>query len=55
MGGLDIYMTRKKRMGIGVTVNLGYPLNTHVDENSLLVSSDGKLGYFASNREGGFW
>ena len=35
-------------------INLGYPLNTYVDENSLLVSSDRKLGYFASNREGGF-
>ena len=55
MGGLDIYMTRKKEDGNwSDPVNLGYPLNTYVDENSLLVSSDGKLGYFASNREGGF-
>ena len=35
----------------GSDINLGYPLNTYVDENSLLVSSDGKLGYFASNRK----
>ncbi len=55
MGGLDIFMTRKKEDGSWIDpVNLGYPLNTYVDENSLLVSSDGKLGYFASNREGGF-
>jgi len=55
MGGLDIYMTRKKEDGNwSDPINLGYPLNTYVDENSLLVSSDGKLGYFASNREGGF-
>ena len=33
--------------------NLGYPINTSADENSLLVSADGKLAYFASDRAGG--
>ena len=35
-------------------INLGYPLNTFVDENSILISPKGDLGYFSSNREGGF-
>jgi outer membrane protein OmpA-like peptidoglycan-associated protein len=35
-------------------INLGYPINTSQDENSLMVSPSGKLAYFASNREGGF-
>lgn len=55
MGGLDIYMSRKDKNGEwGTPVNLGYPLNTHHDENSLLVSADGKLAFFASDRPGGF-
>ncbi len=55
MGGLDIYMSKKDENGEwGTPVNLGYPINTHKDENSLLVSADGRLAYFASDREGGF-
>lgn len=55
MGGLDIYMTKKDKNGKWQTpINLGYPINTHANENSLLVSADGKLAYFASNREGGY-
>ncbi len=54
MGGLDIYMSRKKDNGEwGEPVNLGYPINTKNDENSLLVSPDGKKAYFGTNREGG--
>jgi outer membrane protein OmpA-like peptidoglycan-associated protein len=37
----------------GKPVNLGYPINTHKDENSLLVSADGELAFFASDRDGG--
>ncbi|MFN4234863.1 MAG: OmpA family protein [Bacteroidia bacterium] len=55
MGGLDIYVSRKDEKGEwSIPVNLGYPINTHNDENSLLVSADGKLAYFASDRAGGF-
>ena len=34
----------------GDPVNLGYPINTSADDNSLLVSPSGKIAYFASNR-----
>lgn len=55
MGGLDIYMSRMDDNGEwGKPVNLGYPINTHNDENSTLVSSKGDFAFFASNREGGF-
>ncbi|MEB2342740.1 MAG: OmpA family protein [Flavobacteriia bacterium] len=37
----------------GPALNLGYPINTPGDENSLLVGADGRLAYFASDREGG--
>lgn len=55
MGGQDLYMSRKDATGRwGKAVNLGYPINTHKNENSLLVSSKGTVALFSSNREGGF-
>lgn len=51
MGGLDIYMSKRQPDGSwGPAINLGYPINTHNDENSLLVDPSGKIAYFASNR-----
>ena len=55
MGGLDIFMTRKQENDSwSDPINLGYPLNTFVDENSILISPKGDLAYFSSNREGGY-
>jgi outer membrane protein OmpA-like peptidoglycan-associated protein/tetratricopeptide (TPR) repeat protein len=55
MGGLDIFLSRRQENGEwGKPVNLGYPINTAADENSLVVSADGKKAYFASDRKGGF-
>lgn len=55
MGGLDLYVTRLKPDGSWTNPeNLGYPINTKDDENSLMVSPDGEIGFFASNRNGGF-
>ncbi len=55
MGGLDLYLCRRQADGTwGPAVNLGYPINTYNDENSLLVDPSGKVAYFASDREGGF-
>ncbi len=55
MGGMDIYMSRRQADGEwGEAINLGYPINTWNDENSVVVGPDGKLAYMASNREGGF-
>lgn len=55
MGGLDIYVSRMDENGNwGQAENLGYPINTRFDENSLMVSSDGEIAFFASDREGGY-
>jgi outer membrane protein OmpA-like peptidoglycan-associated protein/Tol biopolymer transport system component len=55
MGGLDLYKSIKQPDGSwSKPVNLGYPINTFADENSLLVSAGGKIAYFASDREGGY-
>jgi outer membrane protein OmpA-like peptidoglycan-associated protein len=55
LGGYDLYMTRLQDDGIWSNpINLGYPINTKDDENSLMVSPDGEIGFFASDRDGGF-
>ncbi|MBI3520408.1 MAG: PD40 domain-containing protein [Bacteroidetes bacterium] len=55
MGGVDLFMSKRQADGSwGKAINLGYPINTAADENSLLVDANGKLAYFASEREGGF-
>jgi len=55
MGGYDLYMTQLQPDGMWSNPkNLGYPINTENDENSLLVFADGKLAVFASDRPGGF-
>jgi outer membrane protein OmpA-like peptidoglycan-associated protein len=55
MGGLDIYVARMDDNGKwGEPINLGYPINTIGDENSLLVGASGNIAYFASNRKGGY-
>lgn len=54
MGGLDLYMTRRDAEGRWQKpINLGYPINTYRDENSLLVSAAGGIAYFASERDSG--
>lgn len=55
LGGLDIFMSRMDENGNwGKPLNLGYPINTRFDENSLMVDATGDLAFFASNRTGGF-
>jgi outer membrane protein OmpA-like peptidoglycan-associated protein/Tol biopolymer transport system component len=55
MGGLDLFVSRKDSLGDwSKPMNLGYPINTFKDENSLMVSTSGELAYFSSNAEGGF-
>jgi outer membrane protein OmpA-like peptidoglycan-associated protein/Tol biopolymer transport system component len=55
LGGLDIFVSFLNDDGTwGEPVNLGYPVNTSGNENSLLVGPSGEIAYFASDREGGF-
>jgi outer membrane protein OmpA-like peptidoglycan-associated protein len=55
MGGLDIFYSRHDSLGNwSVPVNLGYPINTHGDEFSLIVGASGLNAYFASDQYGGF-
>jgi outer membrane protein OmpA-like peptidoglycan-associated protein len=55
LGGLDIFMSKRRPDGTwGKAVNLGYPINTNGDENSLIVSPDGQLAFMSSTRKDGF-
>lgn len=58
LGGKDLYFTRRTPGGEwGKPVNLGYPINTADDESTLVITANGKKGYFASdklNGAGGF-
>ena len=47
----DLFVTRKQPDGKwSKPENLGYPINTTDEEGSLIVSSDGKTAYYASDR-----
>ena len=49
MGGFDIFLSRLDESGDwGVVQNIGYPINSPSDENSLIVAKDGRTAYFAS-------
>ena len=55
MGGSDLYVTRLDDNGNwSKPENLGYPINTIYDENSLMVNATGEIAFFASDREGGY-
>ena len=55
MGGSDLFVCRLDDDNKwSKPENLGYPINTKFDENSILVSADGNIAFFASNREGGY-
>ncbi len=55
MGGSDMFLARKDKNGKwSAPVNLGYPINTYFNEESLIVTADGNLGLFSSDMEGGY-
>lgn len=55
MGGSDLfYTTRQADRTWSKPVNLGYPINTIENEGSLFITTDGRTGYFASDKPGGF-
>jgi len=53
-GGLDLYLIDMSDNVWGDVVNLGEPFNSPADDLSIIVSDDGRSGFFASDREGGF-
>ena len=55
MGGFDIFFTQMQSDGTwSEPMNVGHPINTVGDDVFFSTSADGKVGYFASAREGGY-
>ena len=51
LGGLDLFKTIRTPNGFSLPVNLGYPLNSHLDDFAL-ITKDHQHGYFSSSRGG---
>jgi outer membrane protein OmpA-like peptidoglycan-associated protein len=51
LGGLDLFKSSWSQNGFTPPVNLGYPLNSPVDDFSL-ITKDHRSGYFSSARNG---
>ncbi len=54
LGGHDIFKTRLENGTWSAAENLGYPVNTSAFDGFLVVTDDGKQGYFSSNRKAGW-
>ncbi len=52
-GGLDLFLIDISGRKWGKALNLGEPFNSVNDDFGLALTTDGKKGYFSSNREGG--
>jgi outer membrane protein OmpA-like peptidoglycan-associated protein len=53
LGGLDMFEVALKEMKpIAAPQNMGAPINSSTDDFGLIISDDGKSGYFSSNRKG---
>ena len=54
MGDDDLFVSRRvnAQEDWDIPENMGYPINTHNSENSLIVSSDGKTAYYTSDVSG---
>ena len=54
MGDFDVFVSKRRHSDTlwSDQENLGYPINTHNTENSLVVSSDGRTAYFVSDKSG---
>ncbi len=54
MGGLDIYSSRGEIKRFAKPINVGYPINSSVDDFYFALRDDRESGFFVSNRAGGY-
>lgn len=53
LGGLDIYKSQANNGSYEEVENMGYPLNSSLDDFGFIINSETRNGYLASNRLGG--
>lgn len=54
IGGMDIYFARSKNQTFETPLSIGTPFNSEKDDFGFILDTERKLGYFTSNRTGGF-
>ncbi|MCK9561384.1 MAG: OmpA family protein [Bacteroidales bacterium] len=55
MGGYDVFRSELQDDGTWSTPeNIGYPINTPGDERFFVLAGSGRVGFYSSNREGGY-
>lgn len=53
LGGFDIFYAQQKKDSLWSSPqNIGYPINSHKDEQGLVVDASGKNAYYSSDRPG---
>ncbi|WP_316844646.1 OmpA family protein [Pedobacter psychrodurus] len=53
LGGLDVFQVQLREMKpVSHPINMGSPINSSKDDFALIITTDGKKGYFSSNRNG---
>ncbi|MFC5045950.1 OmpA family protein [Aquimarina hainanensis] len=53
LGGLDVFVSVPEEGAFSVPYNVGRPVNGPEDDFSFVLNEETKIGYFASNRNGG--
>ncbi len=53
MGGKDIFKAVLTKNGWQKAINMGYPINTTVNDNYFNLTADGRKAFFSSDRKGG--
>ena len=53
LGGLDVFIAMPDGVSFKKPINIGEPVNSPDDDFSFILKEDKKIGYFASNRDGG--
>ncbi len=54
MGGRDIFKSTMVGGKWDSPLNMGYPINTPLDDNYFTLTADGSRGFFSSDRQGGY-
>jgi outer membrane protein OmpA-like peptidoglycan-associated protein len=54
MGGLDVYYARPRTGTFDTPLSIGTPFNSQKDDFGFILDKERKLGYFTSNRAGGY-
>ena len=54
LGGLDIYYSKREGYDWTKPINMGKPVNSEKDDFSIILTKDKNIGFFCSNRDGGF-